>query len=703
MAVAWSYSWLRYVAFGLGVLVPIFPPKEDVTSPPVSACSQTESAHSAGLPIESAPSAGSNHDDATGYSVYHYYWRLRRTDFASLKLYVYASLWAFLINSGLMSKDSSDESETCFATDVTCTEALDNKGRALLILKTPHDLPQCFKGGARILWSLTDPDLDGFHKCTMTIDSRQGRTIWIMEPDRVPAGYLQQTWRLDVITDRNQTSRLLQALHSFTAPDVQSVNLQTLIANESDDGDEMRRLNVWQPGDDHLQEVDRICAEHRLNGSQKQALLSSLSHHVSLIQGPPGTGKTKTAVAILRLHHKVLQYIYACAPSNLAIDTIGVQLLFWNVAISRFGDRRRLSKPFAEKIRPHSIEEHVHDELRGYSYKSPAYNKWKSQIYTRDLLESGHRVWTGTVDSAATGTVLDQKKVPYSLVDEAGQCTEAQLLPVFNASQRVTLVGDHQQLPPNTASEMMNKSLLERLNGQDGFDFIMLDLQYRMRPELCAWPSRYFYYDRLRSFWPATAPSDLISGFDWPFSTPVAFWHVSGKETPRSSSDRSWQNLLEAEAVTSMVQEFLRAGQITAKDISIITPYASQRDVLKRSLHDKVDVDTVDACQGQERDLVILSLVRTNTRNAHGFLSEPRRLNVAITRAKRGLVIVGDAVFWKHGTSHFFNLLSDFEKRQLIMNLSNTSEELLGQVTCASTEDETTMQTGLSGRVTVCV
>ena len=267
---------------------------------------------------------------------------------------------------------------------------------------------------------------------------------------------------------------------------------------------------------------------------------------------------------------------------------------------------------------------------------------------------------------------------------------QASLVPLLLGCEQLVLVGDSRQLPPTVADvsagrEGLGCSLFERLQAL-GVPPLLLDTQYRMHPALAAFSSATFYDGRLRSAVPPEARPPP-AGLDWPNpDCPIAFVPVrGGGETrewvgvaPATEGDAagggggggsgaadggstSYANSAEAEIVCEIVEVALRAGGLAAKDLGVITPYAAQATLIKGRLAERaaaaaaasddaaeaisveeIEVSSVDGFQGREKELIVVSTVRSNRQRRIGFVTDERRLNVAITRARSGLVLVGD-------------------------------------------------------------
>jgi len=265
---------------------------------------------------------------------------------------------------------------------------------------------------------------------------------------------------------------------------------------------------------------------------------------------------------------------------------------------------------------------------------------------TRDVVTQS-RVICATCITAG-GDVLAGSKFPLVLFDEATQATEpASLVPLVKGAEELVLIGDHRQLPPLVRSHDamrlgLHESLFERL-ARLGVPMKMLSVQYRMHPAIAVFPSLAFYAGCVAN---GIGPGDRPAprGFNWPDPhTPLCFegvGHPGANFETRNGTSLS--NAKEAERVISHVRGIVQARDVRPCDIAVITPYAAQAGLLKGSLRGMgVSVSTVDAYQGRETDVVVCSTVRSSLDKGVGFLSDRRRLNVLLTRARRGLIVVG--------------------------------------------------------------
>jgi len=256
--------------------------------------------------------------------------------------------------------------------------------------------------------------------------------------------------------------------------------------------------------------------------------------------------------------------------------------------------------------------------------------------------------------------VLMERDFRICVIDEATQATEPScLVPLARGVESVVVVGDPMQLPPTVVSQEalaagLGVSLFERLQ-RGGIEPFLLDTQYRMHPHISDFPSTAFYGGRLKSF---PTPEDRLApeGFPWPApGTPVCFVDVGDGREAAGENGTSLFNEREARLAVVLARAAVQGGSLASPmDVGIISPYAAQVQLIgdflraltgpsSTSAGSLVECKTVDGFQGKEKELIIFSTVRSNDRRNVGFLKDPRRLNVAITRPRRGLIVIGDA------------------------------------------------------------
>lgn len=441
-----------------------------------------------------------------------------------------------------------------------------------------------------------------------------------------------------------------------------------------------------------------------LNGSQVNAVKSVLQKPLSLIQGPPGTGKTVTSATIIYHLAKINGgQVLVCAPSNVAVDQLCERIHRTGLKTVRVTAKSR--EDVESPVRFLSL----HEQVRMYdgNIELAKLNQLKAELGElssqdekkyKQLVRAAEREILSNADVICCTCVgagdprLAKFRFRTVLIDESTQSAEPEcMIPLVLGCKQVVLVGDHQQLGPvimnkKAAKAGLNQSLFERLVIL-GCSPIRLNVQYRMHPCLSAFPSNMFYEGTLQN---GVTMADRLRDdvdFPWPVAeNPMMFWANLGTEEI-SASGTSYLNRTEAANVEKIVTRFFKAG-VRPKDIGIITPYEGQRSYIvssmqatgtfKKEYYKEVEVASVDAFQGREKDFIVLSCVRSNDHQGIGFLSDPRRLNVALTRAKYGLVILGNPkVLSKHPLWSY--LLLHFKEQRCLVEgpLNNLQESLI--------------------------
>eukprot|EP00760_Papus_ankaliazontas_P009431 PhM_4_TR14077/c6_g2_i1/m.60764/K14326/UPF1, RENT1; regulator of nonsense transcripts 1 len=410
-----------------------------------------------------------------------------------------------------------------------------------------------------------------------------------------------------------------------------------------------------------------------LNPSQGAAVRGVLSKPLSLIQGPPGTGKTVTSATIVYHMCTINQaQILVTAPSNVAVDHLAERIHLTGLKVVRLCAKSRES--VASTIEFLTLHHQVYQVAAG----SP---KWSSlsklrqlrdelgQLNAEDekqyisLLRAVEQDILAKADVICTTCVgagdprLSMLRFKHVLVDESTQaCEPESLIPLVLGCRQVVFVGDHCQLGPvvmcrEASNAGLGRSLFERLVLL-GVRPHRLQIQYRMHPAIAEFPANTFYEGTLQN---GVTHEDRYMEehyFPWPTPTrPMFFYNNIGQEE-FSGSGTSYLNRTEAALVEKCVTQLLRTG-VTPDNIGIVTPYEGQRayvvNFLQRNgampseLYKRIEVCSVDAFQGREKQYIILSCVRSNEHQGIGFLNDARRLNVALTRAKCGIIIIGNA------------------------------------------------------------
>ena len=511
-----------------------------------------------------------------------------------------------------------------------------------------------------------------------TVLSRSRKFIRIVVNEQ-PAKIRQDTWRLDRGANRIAHDRMVAALEALFS-DENSTLLRELFFGQVRDMESSSSRPANLGGiQKRLQAQSKHTGE--LNSSQASAFSNAMEYRLSLIQGPPGTGKTHTAVRILAAWARNgAGPILAVADSNVAVDNLLEGLLDQGVKAIRLGQPVKVREnlrdaTMAAQMEEHHLREDVdtiiglnEDALRrlpslkgkekGLAHRDIK-KGWKEvrRIENQmrdDILEHAQVICATCV--GAGDRLLDSRRFPLVLLDEATQATEpASLIPLTKGARHVVLVGDHHQLPPTVISRRaeqdgLAKSLFERLIAL-GAPSTMLTTQYRMHPAIREWPSERFYNGKLEDGVSANDRTAPV-GFMWPnWDAPVAFIPVDGAESS-SPDGASKQNMDEAALAVRVVDMLLSGGDISPNQIGVVTPYSGQVRLLNdlfesaggREEHERyhgLEIKTVDGYQGREKEVIVLSSVRANEKGEMGFLTDRRRLNVAITRARRGLILLG--------------------------------------------------------------
>ena len=487
-----------------------------------------------------------------------------------------------------------------------------------------------------------------------------------------PSDLKKGGWRLDRGANRVAHDRMHEALISFHS-------------TEGEGGTSLRDLLLCQPHDleasasmrpdIHGQKPRPINLDDmELDDSQKEAIEKSVLQRLTLIQGPPGTGKTHTAVHLLKaLTEMGRGPILACAESNVAVDNLLEGLLNIGVRAVRFGRPVKVRENLREATLDALSAKHpkqdeiafIQEEMDGIRAKLNDLKGKERGLAHRDINKNYREIRdleSRIIDDVLSGAevlcttnigaghfTLESRKFPIVLIDEATQASEpSSLVPIVKGARQLILVGDHRQLPPTVISRTaedggLNIPLFERLI-ENGIPSHMLTTQYRMHSTIREFPSARFYENRLED---GCSDSDRppAAGFLWPdWSKPVAFIPVHGSEISDNTSS-SKSNMDEAGMVVKVVNDLLAAMDLNPEDIGVISPYSGQVRLIRQLFDGSIEgleIKSVDGYQGREKEIIVLSTVRSNEDGVVGFLSDYRRLNVALTRAKRGLIVIGD-------------------------------------------------------------
>lgn len=450
----------------------------------------------------------------------------------------------------------------------------------------------------------------------------------------------------------------------------------------------------------------RFREQHRyenknLNENQNTAVQNVLdAEDVAIIHGPPGTGKTTTLIQAVMKSLQTEKQILVSAPSNAAVDLLVDKLTSEGIRVLRIGHPARVTQEQLD----HTLDAHFsrHNDFKllksirkqaeeyyamARKYKrnfGAAERQQRKLLYAEvsklrkeaEQLEffigndciSKAQVIACTLVGAANHN-LKGRKFSTVFIDEAAQGLEpAAWIPITKA-HRVIFAGDHKQLPPTVksikaAKEGLAVTLFEKAIENNSAD-VMLTEQYRMHEDIMNFSSSLFYEGRLTAH-PSVAKHLMFeddNALEFIDTAGCGFFESTDQET-RSSFNAEEAGLL-ITRLKNYLAELREQGE-TSADIGIISPYKAQVELLIRKVESEIDkeyqgniaVNTVDSFQGQERDIIFISLVRSNEKGEIGFLSDTRRMNVAMTRARKKLVIIGDSATV---TAHeFYNAFLDY-------------------------------------------
>ncbi len=541
--------------------------------------------------------------------------------------------------------------------------------------RTTHgDIPHQLRFGASAaLFSNHNPKTD---RVEGTIAWQSGNRLKItLRTEELPDWASDGKLGIDLLFDDNSYEEMQSALKSAAT-----------LAEKGADGRLVRVLT----GDEQPGTTARApISAPTLNASQEAAVNAILAaDDVAIVHGPPGTGKTTTLVQAIRaLHAQDGAQILVVAPSNTAVDLLSERLSEAGMSVLRVGNPARVSERLMSltldsRMADHpSMKEIKRLKKQAAEFKNMAHKYKRSfgraeREQRKALFDEAHRIMkdVGNTEQYIIEDLLTKAEVITAtlvganhytvrhlryhtvVIDEAGQALEpACWIPILKG-KKLVLAGDHLQLPPTIKSEKaarggLSTTLLEKCVALHPTAVSLLRVQYRMNESIMGYSSRVFYADALQAH-ESVAEHLLYEG-----DAPLLFIDTAGCGFEEKAAGTSTVNPEEAAFLMKHLTRLAEAWDARGAgglfpSVALISPYKEQVLAMKellahapelRPYSDRIAVNTIDAFQGQERDVVYISMTRSNSEGSIGFLADIRRMNVAMTRARKKLVVIGDS------------------------------------------------------------
>lgn len=539
---------------------------------------------------------------------------------------------------------------------------------------THQDFSHQFKfGSSVVLFSNHDPKVDQLEGI---ITHQTGSKMKInFRVDELPDWTRDGKLGVDLLFDNNSYDEMQNALKRAS-----------VIAEDDLENKLIRILTTAEKPSFQIEE--KFVIPSTLNDSQRLAVNKIVTaNHLAIVHGPPGTGKTTTLVhAIKSLIKHNNQKILVVAPSNTAVDLLTEKLALEGLNTIRIGNPARVSERLLTSTLEHKMADHPDMKTirslkkQANEYKNMAHKYKRSfgkaeRDQRKALFNEAHKIGKEVekIEQYITDHLFDKAQIitatlvganHYSVrnlnyntvvIDEAGQALEpACWIPILKA-EKIVFAGDHFQLSPTIKSQEagsngLSKTLLEKLIDIHPESVVLLNEQYRMHQNIMGYSSKVFYQNQLNAH--HSVASHLIFDND----KPLIYIDTAGCSFDEKLDGTSTINPDEAAFLVNHLTSFVQ--EVTSKEIdnfpsiAIISPYKQQVQFIKAlveenealiPLKNKISVNTIDSFQGQERDVVYISLTRSNSDASIGFLSDTRRMNVAMTRARKKLVVIGDS------------------------------------------------------------
>lgn len=545
-------------------------------------------------------------------------------------------------------------------------------------LNEPHQ----FKGGkGAALFSNVDhdgksPTLNGIIKFVAG-----NRLKLVLTVDELPDWAYEGKLGLNLLFDENSYKEMEIALH------------KVLIAEKSRLS-ELRDVLLGKKNPSY-EERDASLIISTLNASQNEAVRNIVAaRDVAIVHGPPGTGKTTTLVQAIRQTLKHEKQVLVCSPSNTAVDLLTEKLSEQGIDVLRLGNPVRISENILSKTLDAKIAAHPsYKDLKQYKKMAEEYRsmaqKYKRKFgreereqrnllfaESKKILHEASMLEEFIIDEqfdktqviactlvGSANKALRNKQFSTVFIDEAAQALEpACWIPITRAN-RVIFAGDHFQLPPTIKSKTaelqgLGKTLFEKCIGYPQVS-VMLNTQYRMHEDIMNFSNSKFYGNHLKAditvkdtrlSYNEQEPL-LYSPFDFIDTAGCGYSEILNTESLSTSNPEEASLLLNH--LSSLLEQYEQTAHMEKRiSIGIISPYKEQIQYLTENIpsfpilekyQKQIVIKTVDGFQGQEKDIIYISLVRSNDKGEIGFLSDARRMNVALTRARKKMVVIGDS------------------------------------------------------------